>query len=534
MQSFCALARIDISGFAARVDEQYARSRSDFKQPPLNRKNGDFKQPPLNRKKKKNEEEEEEEEAFDEIDPGAEVKRFLNEAYFCRIEELARAFGGTVVNFAGDAACCMFRNRRAKSADHVLQSERDEDDEGASSVALKNARKFADEVLGGGWLFQATMENEFFQDVSVRIAVASGNVVEACVGGFHGKFECIIFGEACENLAKEARLAKPRKVSSHRGEMTAIVISPDSSSRVNREHARMKNRLMYRQNDMFNHFLLRNARITFQRRRMRFHNKNWTSNRDETVAIVFAHISLRQFNDDDYCDDDDDDDNGYNDETKKEEESSKSRSSHNSTSSLERDIQAFSRIVEQTQMFCTRHDGSFLQLGADEGDSLAIVCAFRTKFTKDSTLAKAVCAKNALKYARCLSRVRDWDHFLSTSAHIGVAIGNCCLGIVGDPNADRFEYLATGQAVNRAARLAKGSIVLSRPSRTPTRSENTSSRSTKKRETAATASARIDQEIIKSIYNHERDQNSSSPVDFLRSIDVSIKGGDRVQAFTFS
>jgi len=38
VQSFCALARIDISGFAARVDEQYARSRSDFKQPPLNRK----------------------------------------------------------------------------------------------------------------------------------------------------------------------------------------------------------------------------------------------------------------------------------------------------------------------------------------------------------------------------------------------------------------------------------------------------------------------------------------------------------------
>ena len=175
-----------------------------------------------------------------------------------------------------------------------------------------------------------------------------------------------------------------------------------------------------------------------------------TTVRDETVAIVFIHVSLL-------------------------------------TSISTCEARTLGRFVQHAQKLCAHHRGTFLQLGGDEGDSLAIVVAFRTKFAKDSLLAKTVASRNALRFssrrrpmgpkeeeqqqqeqeneddedkrkgkkkaARTLRQQRR-----APKITLGVSLGNCALGFVGDRSRDgsQREFLATGRTVNRAARLAKG------------------------------------------------------------------------------
>ena len=99
----------------------------------------------------------------------------------------------------------------------------------------------------------------------MRIAVASGNVTQTFLGGFQGRYERVLFGESCEKLAKEARKAKPRE----------LLLANDEYDDPER-----KRRLIRREEKK-----RRNIRI-----------KALTpskSQRDETVAIVFIHVTLR-------------------------------------------------------------------------------------------------------------------------------------------------------------------------------------------------------------------------------------------------
>ena len=112
---------------------------------------------------------------------------------------------------------------------------------------------------------EAQRAHFFFRDVRVRIAVASGNVTQTFLGGFQGRYERVLFGEACEKLAKEARKAKPRELLLANDEYD----DPERKRRlIRREEKKQRN--------------IRIKALTPSK-----------SQRDETVAIVFIHVTLR-------------------------------------------------------------------------------------------------------------------------------------------------------------------------------------------------------------------------------------------------
>ena len=196
------------------------------------------------------------------------------------------------------------------------------------------------------WREEGREETEahfFFRDVRVRIAVASGNAVETFLGGFQGRYERVMFGEACENLAREARKAKPRKLADD-GD------NPERKGLFRRE----KKKQILTDG--------RKAMIT----KIQGDAEFCTTVRDETVAIVFIHVSLL-------------------------------------TSISTCEARTLCRFVQHAQNCAHHHRGTFLQLGGDEGDSLAVVVAFRTKFAKDSLLAKTVASRNALRFSRAVA-----------------------------------------------------------------------------------------------------------------------------------
>ena len=438
---FVALARVDISDYASRVDQLYRWY--------LDREGKDF-------------DEDEERNVRGNTTtsssrccyhhqyhhhPGVAIQKYLNENYFEPLAKLASKHEGTVLNFAGDAACCVFRERRR--CDGTRETDDEEEDEDIKIIingdetkarVTKRAESFAEEVVKGRWLFsnrprrraekareeEAQRAHFFFRDVRVRIAVASGNVTQTFLGGFQGRYERVLFGEACEKLAKEARKAKPRELLLANDEY-------DDPERKRRFIRREKKR--------------RNIRIKAL-------TPSSKSQRDETVAIVFIHVTLR-------------------------------------ASMSTREVQTLRRFVQRAQKVCARHDGTFLQRGGDEGDSLAIVVAFRTQFAKDSLLAKFVASRNALRFSRTISRSlekknkneikieRKGNKTTTTTRRrppprrrqrreqhlkitLGVSLGSCCLGFVGDlcsQTSSHKAFLATGRAVNRAARFAKGELL---------------------------------------------------------------------------
>ena len=106
---FVALARVDISEYASRVDQLYQLYRWY-----LDREGKDF-----------DEDEERNERGNTPTSslrccyhhhhhhhyPGVAIQKYLNENYFEPLAKLASKHKGTVLNFAGDAACCVFRVR---------------------------------------------------------------------------------------------------------------------------------------------------------------------------------------------------------------------------------------------------------------------------------------------------------------------------------------------------------------------------------------------------------------------------------------
>ena len=429
---FIALARVDISDYANRVDRLYRwyLDREEKEEAPAGEER-------RNDRRTNNT-------ATRYHHPGVAIRKFLNEHYFEPLAKLASKHEGTVLNYAGDAACCLFRERR-KCFDDGKDNYKDErnDDEAKVSVK-KRAELFAEEVINGRWLFSPlpecpakNIEEEakahfFFRDVRVRIAVASGRVKQIFVGGYCGRYERVLLGEACETLAREAQKAKPREISLTNE--CDEYDDPETQRYVRRE---MKHRI--------------------NNNRTKAPSIPQDIQKDETVAIVFMHISLREL------------------------------------MSTARE-QALCPFVLRVQKVCARHDGTFLQLSGDEGDSLAIVIAFRTRFAKDSLLAKTVASRNALRFSTAIAqslkkkkkkniqikiekkgnettrqsttprRRRRRQHQIQNrnrkiKATLGVSLGNCSLGIVGDsrsPTSSDKEFLATGRAVNRAARFAKG------------------------------------------------------------------------------
>ena len=151
---FVALARVDISDYASRVDQLYRwyldrEAKNDF---------------------------DEDEERNDRSNtttssrcccyhhhqhhPGVAIQKFLNENYFEPLAKLASKHEGTVLNFAGDAACCVFRERRR--CDGTRETDDEEYDEDAIKIingdetkarVTKRAESFAEEVVKGRWLF---------------------------------------------------------------------------------------------------------------------------------------------------------------------------------------------------------------------------------------------------------------------------------------------------------------------------------------------------------------------------------------------
>ena len=440
---FVALARVDISEYASRVDQLYRwyldREGKDFDEDEERNERGNTTTSSLRCCYHHHH--------HHHHHPGVAIQKYLNDNYFEPLAKLASKHKGTVLNFAGDAACCVFRERRR--CDGTRETDDEDDDENDMKIVngdetkarvTKRAESFAEEVVNGRWLFsnrprrraekareeEAQRAHFFFRDVRVRIAVASGNVTQTFLGGFQGRYERVLFGEACEKLAKEARKAKPRE----------LLLANDEYDDPER-----KRRLIRREEKK-----RRNIRI-----------KALTpskSQRDETVAIVFIHVTLR-------------------------------------ASMSTREVQTLRRFVQRAQKVCARHDGTFLQLGGDEGDSLAIVVAFRTQFAKDSLLAKFVASRNALRFSRTISRSlektnkneikieRKGNKTTTTTRRrppprrrqrreqhlkitLGVSLGSCCLGVVGDlcsQTSSHKAFLATGRAVNRAARFAKGELL---------------------------------------------------------------------------
>lgn len=329
---FVALARVDISEYASRVDQLYRwyldREGKDFDEDEERNERGNTTTSSLRCCYHHHHHHH----------PGVTIQKYLNENYFEPLAKLASKHKGTVLNFAGDAACCVFRERRR--CDGTRETDDEDDDENDMKIVngdetkarvTKRAESFAEEVVNGRWLFsnrprrraekareeEAQRAHFFFRDVRVRIAVASGNVTQTFLGGFQGRYERVLFGEACEKLAKEARKAKPRE----------LLLANDEYDDPER-----KRRLIRREEKK-----RRNIRI-----------KALTpskSQRDETVAIVFIHVTLR-------------------------------------ASMSTREVQTLRRFVQRAQKVCARHDGTFLQLGGDEGDSLAISSRFERNSRK--------------------------------------------------------------------------------------------------------------------------------------------------------
>ena len=112
---------------------------------------------------------------------------------------------------------------------------------------------------------------------------------------------------------------------------------------------------------------------------------------------------------------------------------------------------------------------------------------------RDSLLAKMVASRNALRFSRTISRslektnkneikikIEKKGNKTTTTTRrrppprrkqrreqhlkitLGVSLGSCCLGVVGDlcsQTSSHKAFLATGRAVNRAARFAKGELL---------------------------------------------------------------------------
>ena len=345
---FVALARVDISDYARRVERLY-RWYLDQREDEENDEDDDDKENDRTNSK------------YSRYHPGAAIQKFLNEYYFEPLAKLATKHEGTVLNFAGDAACCVFRRRQRRRrrcrGDDDDDVEEEEEEEEAKAALKKRAESFAEEVVRGRWLFsyrlrcsarkvrEETEAHFFFRDVRVRIAVASGNAVETFLGGFQGRYERVMFGEACENLAREARKAKPRKLADD-GD------NPERKGLFRREKKKQ---------------IITDGRKTPMITKIQGDADFCTTVRDETVAIVFIHVSLL-------------------------------------TSISTCEARTLGRFVQHAQKLCAHHRGTFLQLGGDEGDSLAIVVAFRTKFAKDSLLAKTVASRNALRFSRAVAR----------------------------------------------------------------------------------------------------------------------------------
>ena len=491
---FIALARVDISDYANRVDRLY-RWYLDREV-----KGEDPAREEIRNDRRTNNT------ATRYHHPGVAIRKFLNEHYFEPLAKLASKHEGTVLNYAGDAVCCLFRERR-KCFDDEKDNYNDErnDDEAKVSVK-KRAELFAEEVINGRWLFSPLPERPaknieeeakahfFLRDVRVRIAVGSGRVKQIFAGGYCGRYERVLLGEACETLAREARKAKPREIS-----LTSECDEyddPESQRYVRRE---MKHRL--------------------NNNRTKAPSIPQDIQKDETVAIVFMHISLREL------------------------------------MSTARE-QALCPFVLRVQKVCARHDGTFLQLSGDEGDSLAIVIAFRTQFAKDSLLAKTVASRNALRFSTAIARSlkkkekkniqikiektgnettrksttprrrRRRQHQIQNQirkikAAIGVSLGNCSLGIVGDsrsPTSSDKEFLATGRAVNRAARFAKGETLYN--------NNNAKNATTKK------MLVRVDAESIVPWCCAGGGGGGSGSSFTQRAIKVRVKGGELWNAFS--
>ena len=269
---FVALARVDISDYARRVERLY-RWYLDQREDEENDEDDDDKENDRTNSK------------YSRYHPGAAIQKFLNEYYFEPLAKLATKHEGTVLNFAGDAACCVFRRRqrrrrrcRGDDDDDVEEEEEEE----AKAALKKRAESFAEEVVRGRWLFsyrlrcgarkvrEETEAHFFFRDVRVRIAVASGNAVETFLGGFQGRYERVMFGEACENLAREARKAKPRKLADD-GD------NPERKGLFRREKKKQ---------------IITDGRKTPMITKIQGDAEFCTTVRDETVAIVFIHVSL--------------------------------------------------------------------------------------------------------------------------------------------------------------------------------------------------------------------------------------------------
>ena len=487
---FVALARVDISDYATRVERLYRwyLDREDEENKDEDDKENDRTNSKCSR-----------------YHPGAAIQKFLNEYYFEPLAKLANKHEGTVLNFAGDAACCVFRRRQRRRRrcrgndddnDDDDDDEEEEEEEEAKAALKKRAESFAEEVVRGRWLFsyrlrcgarkvrEETEAHFFFRDVRVRIAVASGNAVETFLGGFQGRYERVMFGEACENLAREARKAKPRKLA-------------DDGDNPERKGLFRRDKKKQILTDG------RKAMIT----KIQGDAEFCTTVRDETVAIVFIHVSLL-------------------------------------TSISTCEARTLGRFVQHAQKLCAHHRGTFLQLGGDEGDSLAVVVAFRTKFAKDSLLAKTVASRNALRFSRAVARwvqkknknkkmkttktkikgkksARTPRHRRAPKITLGVSLGNCALGVVGDRSRDgsQREFLATGRTVNRAARLAKGRSL--RDGATPTAGKKIPPK-------IPTKLVRIDANAITRAaqYYHHHHRGW-----FFSSLKVRVKGGDVWDAF---
>ena len=508
---FVALARVDISDYARRVERLY-RWYLDQREDEENDEDDDDKENDRTNSK------------YSRYHPGAAIQKFLNEYYFEPLAKLATKHEGTVLNFAGDAACCVFRRRqrrrrrcRGDDDDDVEEEEEEE----AKAALKKRAESFAEEVVRGRWLFsyrlrcgarkvrEETEAHFFFRDVRVRIAVASGNAVETFLGGFQGRYERVMFGEACENLAREARKAKPRKLADD-GD------NPERKGLFRREKKKQ---------------IITDGRKTPMITKIQGDAEFCTTVRDETVAIVFIHVSLL-------------------------------------TSISTCEARTLGRFVQHAQKLCAHHRGTFLQLGGDEGDSLAIVVAFRTKFAKDSLLAKTVASRNALRFSRAVAR---WVQKKKNNKNknkktkttktkrkgkkkaartprqqrrapkitLGVSLGNCALGFVGDRSRDgsQREFLATGRTVNRAARLAKGRSLRDGYATPPTPGKKKKKKKIPTKIPTITL-VRIDANAIAraapQYHYHRRHQyhhHHRSGGWFFSSLKVRVKGGDVWDAF---
>ena len=141
---FVALARVDISDYARRVERLY-RWYLDQREDEENDEDDDDKENDRTNSK------------YSRYHPGAAIQKFLNEYYFEPLAKLATKHEGTVLNFAGDAACCVFRRRQRRRrrcrGDDDDGVEEEEEEEEAKAALKKRAESFAEEVVRGRWLF---------------------------------------------------------------------------------------------------------------------------------------------------------------------------------------------------------------------------------------------------------------------------------------------------------------------------------------------------------------------------------------------